>query len=226
MGYAAIPYILAAASAGVQYQTQRSAAKKQEATLAQQIRQNAGRQKEASTAIDAAMQQRASEDAGQTRKATAEQYLHQVRAAQGNATSGLNQGGNVSEAYRQSAQDAALGIGDTAERTAELMARIDAPALQRQREGQQTGQLGIDLNDLAQRGRGQDFLHQLRLARIQPNPWGQLVATGLGIAAGYGQQAGWGQDSLASIRGKALLDADMAAKSQQLGRSLWSKPVW
>jgi len=221
MGVAAIPYILAAASAGVQYQTQRSAAKQQDATLAQQIRQNAGRQKEASTAIDAAMQKRSSEDAGETRKATTDQYLQQVRAAQGQATNGLNQGGNVSEAYRQSAQDAALGIGDTAERTAELMGRIDAPALQRQREGQQTGQLGIDLNDLAQQGRGQDFLHQLRLARIQPNPWGQLASAGLGIAAGYGQQSGWGQEPLANIRGKALLDADMAAKSQHLNRRIW-----
>jgi len=221
MGVAAIPYVLAAASAGVQYQTQRSAAKKQDATLAQQIHQNAGRQKAASTAIDAAMQKRATQDAGETRKASADQYLQQVRAAQGHATSGLNQGGNVSDAYRQSAQDAALGIGDYGERTAELMARIDAPALQRQREGQQTGQLGIDLNDLAQQGRGQDFLHQLRLARIQPNPWGQLASAGLGIAAGYGQQAGWGQEPLANIRGKALLDADMAAKSQHLNRRIW-----
>jgi len=221
MGAAAIPYILAAASAGVQYQTQRSAAKQQDATLAQQIHQNAGRQQDASKAIDQAMQQRASEDAGETRKATADQYLQQVRAAQGNAASGLNQGGNVSDAYRQSAQDAALGIGDYAERSADLMARIDAPARQRQHEGLQTGQLGIDLNDLAQQGRGQDFLHQLRLARIQPNPWGQLASAGLGIAAGYGQQAGWGQEPLANIRGKALLDADMAAKSRQLNRNIW-----
>jgi len=221
MGVAAIPYLLAAASAGVQYQTQRNAAKKQDATLAQQIRQNAGRQKEASAAIDAAMQQRASEDAGETRKATTDQYLQQVRAAQGQATSGLNQGGALSDAFRQSAQDAALGIGEHGERTAELMGRIDAPALQRQREGQQTGQLGIELNDLAQQGRGQDFLHQLRLARIQPNPWGQLTAAGLGIAAGYGQQSGWGREPLANIRGKALLDADMTAKSQQLNRRIW-----
>jgi len=221
MGYAAIPYVLAAVSAGVQHQNQRTAAKRQDATLAQQIRHNAGRQQQASQVIDAAMQQRAGEDAGQTRKATADQYLQQVRAAQGKASSGLNQAGNVSDAYRHSAENAALGIGEDAQRTADLLARMDAPVQMRQGEALGNRELGMRIGEIARDGRHDDFLHQLKLARIQPSPWGELASAGLGIAAGYGQQAGWGQEPLANIRGKALLDADMAAKSRQLNRTIW-----
>jgi len=91
------------------------------------------------------------------------------------------------------------------------------------RQGEALGnrELGMRIGEIARDGRHDDFLTRLKLARIQPNPWGQLASAGLGIAAGYGQQAGWGQEPLANIRGKALLDADMAAKSRQLNRTIW-----
>jgi len=218
---AIIPYILAAASAAQQANTQRQTLNRQDNLLAQQVNRNAARQNEASKAIDETLQQRAGTGTEDARKAAADQYLQQVRAAMGNATSGLNQAGNVSDAYRQSAQDAALGIGDYAERTADLMARIDAPVQMRQGEALGNRELGMRIGEIARDGRHDDFLTRLKLARIQPNPWGQLASAGLGIAAGYGQQAGWGQEPLANIRGKALLDADMAAKSRQLNRTIW-----
>jgi len=218
---AIIPYILAAASAAQQMNNQRQTHNRQDGLLAQQINRNAARQNEASQAIDETMQQRAATSGEDVRKATADQYLQQVRAAMGNATGGLNQAGNVSDAYRQSAENAALGIGDYAGRTADLMARIDAPVQMRQGEALGNRELGMTIGEIARNGRHDDFLTQLKLARVRPDPWGQLAAAGLGVASGYGAQAGWGQEPLANIRGKALLDADMAAKSQQLNRRIW-----
>jgi len=221
MGYQIIPYILAAAAAAQQMNNQRQVHTRQDNLLAQQISRNAGQQQQATQAIDQAMQQRASQSTDDTRKATADQYLQQVRAAMGNATGGLTLAGNGSEAYRQSAENAALGIGDDAERTADLMARIDAPMQMRQGEALGNRELGMSIGEIARSGRHDDFLTQLKLARVRPDPWGQFAAVGLGVASGYGQQAGWGQEPLANIRGKARLDADMAAKSRQLNRNIW-----
>jgi len=221
MGYQIIPYILAAAAAAQQMNNQRQTHHRQDNLLAQQINRNAARQNEASQAIDETMQQRAGQSADDTRKATADQYLQQVRAAMGNATGDLHQGGAVSDAYRQSAENAALGIDDYATRTADLMARIDAPMQMRQGEALSNQEMGMRIGDIARDGRHDDFLTQLKLARVRPDRWGELAGIGLGVASGYGAQAGWGQEPLANIRGKALLDVGMAAKSQHLNRRIW-----
>jgi hypothetical protein len=61
-------------------------------------------------------------------------------------------------------------------RTAQLLSRIDAPQFQRVREGTSFNNAATDLSLLANQGRGDDFLTQLRLARSGPDPGVQALA--------------------------------------------------
>ena len=118
------------------------------------------------------------------------QYLQQVRAAQGAASNGLRQGGAVSDAYQQQSNDAALGIADYGANAANLMARIDAPQQQRQREAIEGAQLGSDLGLIGGRAAADDFLTKLKIQGTRSNPWVGL-ASSLASSAGQGMSAGW-----------------------------------
>ncbi|KIQ21547.1 hypothetical protein [Xanthomonas campestris] len=119
---------------------------------------------------------RTTSDAANERGTAATQYLQQVRAAQGAASNGLRQAGAVSDAYQQQSNDAALGIADYGSSVANLMARIDAPQQQRQREAIESAQLGTDLGMIGRRSANDDFLTKLKLQSVRPNPW--LAAAG------------------------------------------------
>ncbi|KRG39092.1 hypothetical protein ARC78_14835, partial [Stenotrophomonas pictorum JCM 9942] len=166
-----IPMVMAGLSAGVNYNEQRKTAKRQDNILAGQIQQNSVRQAEADRAVGDALRDRSLSSAEQERASTGNQYLDQVRAAQASATQGLGQAGAVSNAYRQAANDAALGVGDYAAKTAGLMARIDAPTQQRQREAVASEQLRTDLGLIGRKSSGDDFISQLKLRNVRPNPW-------------------------------------------------------
>ena len=182
------------------YNTQKTA-KRQDNQLASQIQQQGVRQSEADAEVARALQERSASDSATERATTGAQYLDQVRAAQGAATRGLGQAGAVSSAYRDSASDAAMGVSDYGARTADLMARIDAPAQQRQREVDRAGQLGVDLGLTGRRAMGDNFLAQLKLQGIRRDPWidaAGSLASGMSSALGAGggnAGAGMGQGS-------------------------------
>lgn len=209
-----------ALSAGANYYNGKQTAKRQDNELAKQIRQRSQLQGEADTAVNRLLAQRAASDSGGERAATANQYLDQVRQAQGAATAGLQQRGAVSDAYRQSANDAALGIGDYGATAANLMSRIDAPMQQRQREGVENAQLGSDLGRVARRSSGQDYLGQLRLQGIRRNPWLDAfsqLASGASTAVA-GSSFGGGNTAGLSSQANAITganNADIFNKAQQ-----------
>jgi hypothetical protein len=211
MAYATSTYIalaLAAAAAGGNYYNTQQTAKHTDNALADQIRQQSERQREADAQVNDLVQKRAGSDASGEREKTLGGYLDQVRAATGAATSGLGQVGRVSNAYQQSANDAALGVTDYGQKTAQLMSRIDAPAQQRQREALENAQFQTDLGLIKRNASGDDFLARLRLQNIRRNPWidaasslaggaASSVAGGAGSTGGtatdwYTGQAGWG----------------------------------
>ncbi len=226
-----VPALLAAGSAGASYYNGRQTAKRQDNILAGQIRQQGVRQQEADQAIANAMQQRASQGAEGERAAIGSQYLDQVRAAQANAQRGLGQVGAVSRAFQQDANDAALGIGDYGNQMAGLMARIDAPTQQRQREGIADSRVAMDLDQIGRRSRADDYLANLRLRGVQRNPWIDLASSLMGAGAGFAAQSGIGQPSLAQIQTQAKTGADFGAANAALsgqnmnkilaGRGLW-----
>jgi len=210
------------ASAAAKHYNDRQVAKKQDNILAGQIRQQGVRQQEADQAIAEAMRERAAQGAENERDAIGGQYLDQVRAAQANAQRGLGQVGAVSRAYQQDANDAALGIGDYGARTADLMARIDAPGRQRQREGFADARVAMELDQIGRRSRADDYLANLRLRGVQRNPWIDLASSLMGAGAGFAAQSGGGQ-SLAGIQTQAKVGADFGNANNALNRQLQAK---
>lgn len=161
---------IAIIGAGVNYHNTEQTKKRQDNELGRQIQQRSERQQEADKEVMDTIADRAAANGDTARSSMLDQYLSQVRGAQGAATTGLRQVGGVSDAYRQSANDAALGISNYAGDTASLMSRIDAPARQRQEESQQNAQLSTALGLIGNRSAGQDFLSNLRLQGIRRNP--------------------------------------------------------
>lgn len=193
MGAAALPLILTAASAGAEMYNNQQVARNQQEEMTRSLTKQSIRQGEADQAVSEALRERAVSSADQDRQDAGSQYLDQVRAAQANATKGLGQVGAVSNAYQQSANDAALGVGDYAAKTADLMARIDAPVMQRQREDASANRLGTALSLVRRNAAGDDYLARLRLARIQPNAALTAASRVAGAAAGaYGGGGGLG----------------------------------
>lgn len=218
-----IPLALSALSAGANYYNTRQTQKKQDNILAGQIRQQGVRQQEADQAIAEAMRERAAQGAENERAAIGNQYLDQVRAAQANAQRGLGQVGQVSRAYQVDANNAALGIGDYGARTADLMARIDAPAQQRQREGVADARVAMELDQIGRRSRADDYLAQLRLRGVQRNPWVDMASSLMGAGAGFAAQSGMGQPGLAQIQTQAKVGGDFGAANNALNRQLQAK---
>ncbi len=178
-----IPLAMSAIGAGVNYNEQRKVAKRQDNILAGQIQQNSARQAEADRAVSDTLRNAATSTSEDSKTSAAAQYLDQVRAAQAGATRGLGQVGAVSGAYQQAANDAALGVGDYASQTANLMARIDAPAQQRRQEADASDRLRSDLSLIGRKAAGDDYLAQLRLRNVRANPWAGAAAQLMGGAA-------------------------------------------
>jgi hypothetical protein len=182
--------------AGVSYHNGEQTRKRQDNELGRQIQQRSARQQEADKEVMDTVADRAGNNGDAARSSMLDQYINQVRAAQGSATSGLRQVGGVSNAYRQAANDAALGISDYAGDTASLMSRIDAPTVQRQGEAQQNAQLSSKLGLIGNRSISDDFLSNLRLQGIRRDPgmdaFSQIASIYAGAAAGGG---GGGMDT-------------------------------
>lgn len=174
---------IAVIGAATQQYTQHQANKKADKQAANRIYQQAENQDRADYAVNQLLTKRATDDGSAERTAVSRSLMDQSQAAQMAASRGLNQGGAVSDAYRASANDAALGISDYGQRAAGLMARIDAPQQQRRREALQSGNLASQLGLIGREAASDDFLAQLRLQAIRPDPW--LTAAGQ-IAQGVG----------------------------------------
>lgn len=183
---------IAIIGAGVNYHNTEQTKKRQDNELGLQIQQRAARQDEADKEVMKTVADRAANSGESARSSMLDQYMNQVRAAQGSATTGLRQVGGVSDAYRQAANDAALGISDYADDTASLMSRIDAPVRQRQGEAQQNAQLSTALSLIGNRSAGQDFLSNLRLQGIRRNPGLDAFVQ---VANAYAGSAGGGGGS-------------------------------
>lgn len=186
-------------TAAQQY-SQRDAEKRGDKRVAQQIRTQAANQERADYAVNQLLARRATDDGSAERASTERALLDQSQAAQLAASRGLNQAGAVSDAYRTASNNAALGISDYGQRAANLMARIDAPQQLRRRESLQSGNLAAQLGLIGREAASDDFLAQLQLQGIRPDPW--LTAAGQ-IAQGVGRGMAGRAGSAASTAGSA-----------------------
>lgn len=181
MGYAAIPYIVAAVSAGVQYKNTQDTAKRQDNQAALGILNQSKIQKKADSRVDQTVQQLAGSTSADAKAARLDDYMNALRANKQGITRGLTPtiGGS---AFQTDSAKAATGVQDNAAKTAGLMARMDAPGIQRQNEGFDYGNLASDLGQIGRQSQGQSFLDQIKLNAIRRNAKLDLAS---GLASAY-----------------------------------------
>lgn len=203
---------LSALGTGAQVYNQRQTAKKQDNALAQQIRRQGERQKEADAKVAQLIQQRQGSDAEGERRASMDKYMQALQAKQGNATAGLNQVGALSQAAKDGTAAAALGIAQEGGETADLLSRIDAPMQQRQREANENTRFGQDIDLIRRMASGDSYVDQLRFQGIRENPW--LSAAGSVLSGMGGQIAGGGGFSFGGGGGGSPIPISQVSRTQ------------
>lgn len=162
--------------------------KKQDSTLAAQMQQQMATQKKvAGNTANLVAQEKAS-TAQPAQDAAQAAYTQELNANKAQASQPLQQQGNVSDAYKKDAQDAALGVANSTSTRSGLMSSIAAPQLQRQGLQKTFDNYNISNNQLNQQQSGQNSLDQLNLQAIHANPWASLL-TGVGSAYAKGVAA-------------------------------------
>lgn len=191
MGAAAIPLIMSAASAGMQYYNTQQTNKRQDSELARQIADQSRRQSEADALVHDALTKQRDSNPADEQSAALNQYLQQLQRTQGNATHGLDQLGAVSDRYTADAAGATNDIAATGANTADIFSRIDAPVTQRQNEGIAFGRLASDLDRIRARSASDELLGQIRMSKIQRNPFLDAAASAASAYGGsYGGKSG------------------------------------
>ncbi|GAB3744796.1 hypothetical protein [Lysobacter olei] len=190
---AAAPYIMTGLGMVAQHQNTVQTQKKADGELARHLAAITRRNQESDAQANALIDKRTgstSEDERASSLASMQQRMAQQRQM---AAGSLDQVGGVSDAYKESANDAALGIGQYGGKIADMLSRIDAPTQQRQNEALENVRFGTEMNTIARLAQSDDFLHKLRMSRIRRNPGLDLAAGALqgagGAMAGGG---GWG----------------------------------
>ena len=174
---------LAAASVGAQYYNTERTARRQDNALATSIANQGRKQQVADTAVNEEVRKLESSTAADERAGRLAEYMDIVAKKRGNAEAGLTPGLG-SERFQSGAAAATKATQGYAGKMADLMARIDAPGLQRQGEGFGYGKLATDLGLIGREASGQAFLDQLRLSRIKRDPWLDAASAGLSGAGG------------------------------------------
>jgi hypothetical protein len=139
-------------------------------------------------------------------------YLNVLRANKGKQEQGLTP--NIgSQTFQTDSTARAANSSDYAAKTAGLMARMDAPQIQRQNEGFGYGNLATDLNLVGRQAQGQSFLDQLRLNAIRRNAKIDLASSLLmsGAGAAYGAGASGMANAASSGAGYGVNGAGNAA---------------
>jgi hypothetical protein len=184
----AIGLALAAAAAGGQYYNTTKTAQRQDNQAALGIRNQARIQKEADAKVNDAVAKLADSNAASAKQSRLDDYLNVLRRNRSTTEAGLTP--NIgSDTFKADAATAANDASSYADKTAGLMARMDAPGIQRQQEGFDYGNLATDIGLIGRESQGQNFLDQLKLRNIRRNAKIDL-ASGLMSAAAGGVAAG------------------------------------
>lgn len=217
MSYWAVGAAIVAATAD--YANNQQVAHRQDSELANQLRQQYGLQQQENAQVNQLVQKTAQSSPNKARSGLLDQFMQELQAKNGNAVRPLAQVGNVSDAYTKAANDAALGISNYGTTNAGLLSAIDAPSLQRQDEAANLSRYGSALNEVKRQSAADQFLSQMRLQSIRPNPWLTAVADG---ARAYSMASAGGGGGLAGSAGGAGNVANVGVNSA--GRSVAFNP--
>ena len=178
-----VPLLMSAASAGVSAYNTNETAKRQDAALADSIRNQAGKQREADAKVNAEVARLKESRSATDETQRAGDYARQLIRNRAAMMNGLNPTVGGAAVQSDSAQ-AAQAAQSLADQTAGLMAMQDSAGMQRQREGFDFGRLGTDLGLIGRESSGQQYIDQMRMRAIQRNPWLDIGSGILGGAAG------------------------------------------
>lgn len=183
--------IAVASAIGSAYQQDR-VARQQDRIAAQNIQNQARAEQTASAKINEMLQRVAESNPQDARQQRMDEYLATLQ--QGAQAGAINDGpGAFSDAYRQSVAGAQAGLDEYGNTRAGLMARLDAPVIQRMNEGVLFDSARNDIRGIGRNANQDDFLARLQIQNTRANPW---VQAGLGAAGAYGSamagRGGWG----------------------------------
>lgn len=184
----------AAAAAGGTYYNTEHTAHRQDQQAAQSILNQSRIQKKADSRVDQTVQKLEGSTSADAKEARLNDYMNTLRENKAKLTNGLTPtiGGS---AFQTDSANAATGTQDNAAKTAGLMARMDAPGVQRQNEGFDYGNLASDLGQIGRQSQGQNFLDQLKLNAIRRNA---KIDLGASLASAYAGSAAGGAGGAAS----------------------------
>lgn len=185
--------VAAAAALTTAYNT-RQTAKKQDAALAEGIRQQAKIQKRGNQQISDSLSKLEKSRSGTEQAGALEQYRQALRGTDAQARSGQAVEG-LSDAYDEATRAGTATAQGNVGNIADLLSRIDAPNLQRQREGIGVADLGLNLSTLGRDARGADFLARMKAQNIRRNPWLDAAAAAMNAYAGGGGGFSFGGSS-------------------------------
>lgn len=178
-----IPLAISLAGAALQADETSRVQRKNEDTLNTQLIQRGNRQRTADERVDKEVQELADSTSEDERVKRLGQYMDTLERGKRMATAGLTP--NVgSSAFQQDAAQAAADVMTGAGQRAGLMARIDAPQLQRQGEAFSYGRAATDLDLIKRQAEGDEFVNQIRLRAIRRRPEIDLIAGALSSAGG------------------------------------------
>lgn len=190
-----VPLVISALGTGATVYSGREQAKDADAVAAQGIRQQASRQREADEQVSAEVGALEKSTPEAAREQATEAFMGQLRRTRGQAVTGGPAGASSSR-YSADLDEAGSDVQNFGSKVANTMARINAPGLQRQAEGQGFARLASNLSTVGRNSGGDAFLNQLRLRGVGKNPWlegGGQILTGVGngmAASGYGMDEG------------------------------------
>jgi hypothetical protein len=205
--------VVAAVGAGVvrQYNTNKTAKKRDRATLESMQKQNALQRKASARTMTELNKLEGStpDDENATRQA---QVRTQLRKAQGMALAGITNtgGGDAVTELAGEAGDTAINYGDFINKE---FAGIDAPLLQRQGEGFDRADTNSALNRLRRDSGQESNLLRLRMAGIRDNPLLSMLSDGLSAYSGTGGFTG-GSPTMTGA-GFGQVNPNIAAASAQ-----------
>ncbi|GAB2619840.1 hypothetical protein [Novilysobacter erysipheiresistens] len=212
-----IPLAIGLAGAAAQSAETKRVERKQDDQLAMSLIEQGKKQKEADTKVNEEVQELQASTAADERADRLDEYMQGLQRGRKGWESGGIDPAIGGDAFKADSAKAAEGVQQYAADTAGLVARMDAPGLQRQGEAFGYGNLTTDLGLIGRESQGQRFIDELRMRAIRRNPNVDLAA---GVASGVaGAMGGGGMGG--SYTGTAGQQPYMTAPPSTAGGANW-----
>lgn len=187
---AAIPYIIAALSAGAQaYNTKQTADRQEDVALAGLDRQRL-KQREADQRLNEELRQLESSSPEDERAQSLEQFMQALRSS-ASQRGGSGDVPGASGRYAEDAVTSRAGIQNYGDKLSGILSRIRGGVGQRQNESIGFNRAGSDVDAVRRASQGEDYLTRLKMGATVRDPWLDAAAQmGMGIAGGMAGSAG------------------------------------